>query len=782
MIRITFRIPVALFLLVAAVASLAQRVEMKYLVAGSDAGTNVTVTNPDGTFVSESKLSVAGTNIESKMSGKIEGGLLTEFSIEEKRGDQGFKMSAAGGKLKVEASGRSNEVDFKPPKTFFANMHPMLSRSLADAYGIAQGGSQTIPIFVLEAARIVDCGVTLKRTQPVTVGGQKKAVHVFSLRFPSMLEMDVMVAEGGPAVLWDVPSQLFKVVALGYEELAADPTTRYPELSQPTLNSRTEKAVKIPMRDGVNLVADVARPDTEGKFPTVLVRTPYGRSGSMLQGDWYAKRGYVFVVQDVRGRFDSEGEFDPFVNERKDGVDTIDWVVKQPWSDGKVGMIGGSYLGYVQWCAAAEGHPALKCIVPQVAPPDMFFNIPYEHGVFMLYGAIWWSAVVKERGSVDVQLAGFDGAEKLTTLPLTKVDDAVFGKSIPFYDKWLDQTTWSSFGSANYYKDLSKVRVPALHISGWFDGDGIGTKMNWARMRELGRRNQWLIYGPWTHFFNSTTKLGDVDYGPDAILELDSLYLRWFDTWLKDKDVGLSKIPRVKVFVTGANEWREMEDWPHPGSTQGVLYLSGSGPANGPTSLGVLTKNVPPKDQEPDRYTYNPANASVRKEDTDVTKATTVLKLEANEDQVLLFKTEPMSEPLEIAGPLEAELYFSTSAKDTDLFASLVDIDEKGVLRQIGMSGKIRGRYLSGWDNPKPLIPGRVYKAVLPLWDTAHRIAKGHRLGLVISSSGFPAYARNLGTADPIGSGTRMVAQSQTIYHDAHRPSALRFRILPKQQ
>ena len=317
---------------------------------------------------------------------------------------------------------------------------------------------------------------------------------------------------------------------------------------------------------------------------------------------------------------------------------------------------------------------------------------------------------------------------------------------------------------------MSKIKIPVLHISGWWDGDGIGTKLNWAKLREAKHQYQWLIYGPWGHDFNSSSRYEDVDYGADAIMELDSLYLRWFDTWLKDKKVNWEKQPRVRVFVTGANQWRELSDWPDPKSEPLTFYLSSTGPANGAASGGKLLL-APPKSEKPDQYVYDPAKVKLP-EETD----STIVKIPGDKKDLLVYKTEPLKEALDIAGPIELELYFSTNVKDTDFFASLVDVDEKGEMRLIGLPGKIRARYLSGWDTPTLLQPGKTYKAVIALWDMAHRLEKGRRLGIIIKSEMFPYYARNLNTGEPNAEATRMVTATQTIYHDAKRPSALRLR------
>ena len=761
-----------------------QHVEtIKWKFGGNDAGSNTYQTAPDGGFESVTELSLMGTTIKSRITGRIVDGVVTEYELVNQQGAAGIKISAKDGKARITVKDKTREVEYKPTKVLFGNLHPIFTETMIRALDPGKEGFQKIEAFMFDAAMPIKLELMKKRSRAVEVDGRKQAAEVYVMRLPGV-ESDLYFAAGSKFAAWDVPSQKLQAIRSGGEAFLADPTASYPELSQPTLKTSAEKGVKIKMRDGVDLVADIVRPAGEGKFPVILARTPYGRElQSQLDGEWWARRGYVHIVQDVRGRNQSDGEWVPLVHERRDGYDTIDWIARQPWSDGQVGMIGGSYLGWVQWAAAVEVHPALKCIVPQVSPPDPFFNFPIDHGVPMLWGALWWANFVKEKKVPAVPEIPQD-LEKLKTLPLSKVDDEMLGRNIPFYDDWLAKGTASSFAGATFMNEMNKVKIPVLHISGWWDGDGIGTKLNWARMRALGHQNQWLIYGAWSHLFNISSRFGDVDYGPDAIAELDSIYVRWFDTWLKNKSVKWEQQPRVRVFVTGANQWRDLADWPDPRSKEVTYYLRSEGPANGQASVGELAA-TPPGEQEPDRYTYNPAGVQIPNELKEIKSfsqmaagASTVVKLEPRIENLLVYKTAPLTAPLEIGGPIELDLYFSTSARDTDFFASVVDVDEQGVMRLIGLPGKIRARYLSGWDRPSLLQPGKVYKATLAHWDTAHRFEKGHRLGVLITSHMFPSYARNLNTGEPIQNATRMVTAHQTIYHDAKHPSALRFRQL----
>jgi len=764
----------------------AQNVQtIKWKFGGSDAGSSTYETRADGTFESSTELNIAGMTIKSRLTGKLVDGAVTDFEMVNQQAGTEVKVSAKDGKARISVGDVTRDTTYKPSTVVFGNLHPILSQTWSRVLDPTKDGPQKIDVLILDAATTLPVEVVKKKARTVEAGGKKQVANVYLARLGNV-EFDVYLAQGTDFAAWDIPSQKLQAIRSGYESFLVDPSTLYPELSQPTMTTKTEKAVKVKMRDGVELVVDIVRPADDAKHPVILERTPYGRGIlSQVEGDWWAKRGYVHIVQDVRGRNDSAGDWTPFANERKDGYDTIDWITKQSWSDGNVGMIGGSYVGWVQWAAAVETHPALKAIVPQVSPPDLFFNFPIDHGVPMLFGALWWSNFVKDKKVPAVPEVPQD-LEKLKTLPLTKVDDETLGRNIPFYDAWLEKQTPAAFDTARFMADMNKVKIPVLHISGWWDGDGIGTKLNWATMRALGNKNQWLIYGPWTHLFNTSTRLGDVDYGPDAIIDLDSIYLRFFDTWLKNKQVNWEKQPKVRAFVTGANEWRELGDWPDSRSREMTLYFSSNGRANGPGSVGELVP-VAPKNQAPDKYTYDPAAAEIPAELKKVkdfgdllAASSTVVKLDAKDDDVLLYRSSPMNESLEVGGPIEVDLHFSTSAKDTDFFATVIDIDEQGKMRTIGLPGKIRARYLSGWEKPSLLQPGKLYKATLELWDSAHQVKKGHRLGVLISSDMFPMYARNLNTGEPIANATRMVAAQQTIYHDAKRPSAIRFRVLPR--
>lgn len=741
---------------------------MAILFSGSQAGENVCEWSANS-ITSKTTLTVATTTLKSDLNVTLKDGKVIAYTITNDRNETKTLVEYKDGKVTATVNGKPQpgaalKIDVYP---FIGNLHPQTLRTVLKKVG--DKPKAKVPSLYLDSAVKLDVDVESLRAK--TVNGQQVTPYKLKL---GQVEVEYTMTSGGTVVGMDVQSQKLQMVAAGWESLYVDPTTKYKELSQPTYKPVVKASQKATMRDGVNLVSDVYLPAEEGKFPVILMRTPYDRKALATEGDFYAKRGYAVVLQDVRGREESEGAWNPFMPERKDGYDTLDWIANQPWCDGNVGMIGGSYGGLVQWAAAVEQHPALKCIVPQVSPPGAFENIPYEFGVPMLWSSMWWLNLVKDQKTrLDLAVQPLKNPKGLSALPLTKVDDQVLGRDLPQWNDWMKRQTAADYAGFDYLRDIPKVKIPALHISGWWDGDGIGTKLNWRAARSGGNTKQWLIYGPWTHAFNTTSALGDVTYGKHAILELDSLYLRWFDTWLKGKEVGLSKVPKVQVFVTGLNQWKHLGDWPDKSSKPRHLYLGRKG--------NSLVLNGKVGSSTPVHYTYDPAKDIVPAAFSSLSMASepsTKVDLPKGEG-TLLFKSEALQTPTIIGGPLEVEIHFTTSAKDTDFFASVVDVKPNGEIRAIGMSGRIRASYLASMNKRTPLIPGRSYTARVQLWDLCHQFAKGHRIGLMISSSQFPMYARNLGTAEANATATKMVAQKNTIYMDPKRPSQLTFMVFP---
>lgn len=734
---------------------------------GTKAGESIAEISADGKVNSKMNLKIGSITVTSAMSGLIKKGILTECESETNQAGNVTKVSWKNDKFTFVSGGKVAMKD-SPYKasltTAFSIFHPILNSLLWSGMNGTAAKKKTL--FVDSFAEL---DVEFKgRSQTVTVGGKPLAVQLWSGDIGTT-KIEIAFSTDGKSLGVDVPSQKISWVLHGYDGIFVDPLAKYPELSQPTHQVVTERRVRMTTRDGVKLMADITRPNDDKKYPTILIRTPYGRAASLGGEDWYAKRGYVVVSQDVRGRGGSDGEWDPLVHERADGKDTLDWIVAQPWSDGKVGMIGGSYLGYVQWAVASTGHPALKCIIPQVSPPQPDMNFPWDHGSFMLLGDLWWCRVVKDRSSTTANaFAPLTNLNALKSLPLTTADDKFFGEDIPFFDRWLKRPKLSDWGDVFTTQDVAKVNIPALHVSGTWDGDGIGTAMHWSARK--GKKD-WLVFGPWTHLFNSSHKFGDQEYGAHGIIELEPLYLRFFDTWLKDRTVKLDEEPRVQFFATGSNKWIQTSDWPMPGAQLKTYYLSSGAPygklGSAPGSRG-------------DSYVYNPMQTQFKASEVnvDVTGTTTVVPYLKQGDKSLTYRTEPFKETVTLAGSTTLELYISSTAKDATFNALVIDEDEKGVARYVGLPGTQRATYVDG--QYKLLTPGKVVKVTIEPWWFAHEFKAGHRLVVVVNSDAYPRFARNPGTGEPDWKAKMLITATHTIWSTKKYPSKLTIWQLPK--
>jgi uncharacterized protein len=506
--------------------------------------------------------------------------------------------------------------------------------------------------------------------------------------------------------------------------------------------------------------------------------------------------GYVVIVQDVRGRFASEGDFTPHFQELDDGVDAIAWVAAQPWSSGVVGTFGGSYLACTQWFAARGQPSALRVMAPVVSPADAYEGMAYQGGAHVLHGLRWAAAAIAPeeiqrrvaRGEAPPADGGrLDVDEILTGLPLG--DHPLLHTYAPYYDEWLTHPTadayWDPISPSRSYE---RIQVPALHISGWYDIFLGPTFQNYLGMRQRGgteqaRRNQRVIIGPWTHG-NFTGSFPEREYGPDAssdAIDLAGIQLRWFNRWLKEEQNGADQEPPVMIFVMGVDAWRSAAAWPLPGTQARPYYLHSGGQANTLHGDGTLSQELP-GDEPADVYLYNPlrpvpsvggqvilpgANAEGPRDQREVELR----------DDVLVYSTLVLERPVEVIGPIELRLFVASSARDTDFTGKLVDVYPDG--RAIILTeGILRTRYRTSLTQPEPLEPELVYELRLDLWATANVFLPGHRIRLEVSSSSFPRFGRNSNTGDEIARETAHAHQQaiNRIFHDAAHPSRL---ILP---
>jgi uncharacterized protein len=530
--------------------------------------------------------------------------------------------------------------------------------------------------------------------------------------------------------------------------------------------------LRLPMRDGVQLAANVFRPGDATRVPTILVRTPYGKGADITPHyEAFVNRGYAIVVEDVRGRYESEGVFKPLEQEGKDGYDTIDWIARQPWSDGKVGMMGGSYLGIVQWKAALTNNPHLKAIFPVVSGDDDYRDRFYSPGGAMKIGnRLNWMAD-------NMRTPGYfpDFNRFIWHLPLRTADLAATGQISEMYQDAVNHPAFDTFWkSISTHEKLAKVKVPVFAAGGWYDNFVESDLLAYTVLRKNSNVNRILI-GPWPH--NMSYKFQNVDFGPESSVPLRTLQLEWFDQWLKARDTALLSKPPVRVFLMGANRWIEEREWPPAGARLTPFYLESRKAANTLDGTGTLATR-PARAEAPDTFVFDPRNPVPTRGGAVCCNPRVFpwgpmdqRPAERRQD-VLVYSTPPLKKSVEVVGPIRVILYAATSARDTDFTAKLVDVLPGGEARNL-TDGILRMRYRDSVEMPQPVKPGEVYKLTIEAGATANLFEKGHRIRLEISSSNFPRFDRNPNTGAPVAEETRLVKASQTIYHDRLRPSQL---------
>ena len=548
----------------------------------------------------------------------------------------------------------------------------------------------------------------------------------------------------------------------------------------------------VPMRDGVHLSADVWLPKGDGPWPVLLSRTPYDNNNHWEFGTFWAQNGYVHVAQDVRGRYDSGGEFVPWVHETEDGYDTIEWIGQQPWCDGNVGMTGGSYLGQVQWQAAFTQHPLLKAICPRVMGANLWDSPHWQDGAFGLgVNAVWgWRTMARTMQRID----RFDWPAILRTLPLRAMD-GITGKEHPAFGSWLDHADYDDYWRATAVDEhFERYTIPVLQVCGWFDLYAGGMMENFAGLRqhagnEVARENQQIIMGPWTHpqagsiFPPGTTNAGDRDFGLVSLLDTKEIELRWFDHWLKGVDNGAERRAPVMIFVMGADLWRDEQEWPLARTVWTAYYLHSSGAANTLHGDGRLSTDQP-GDEPTDEYRYDPENPTPTNGGCNCCNPEVIpwgvfdqRAVEMRSD-VLVYTTPPLDGDLEVTGPVVMHLYASTDGSDTDFTAKLIDVYPDGKAWNL-CDGIVRGRYRKGRAPAELLTPGEVYAFEIDLWVTSNVFKAGHRIRVEISSSNFPRFDRNLNTGGPIGDDAQPRIARNRIHHDADHPSHILLQVIP---
>jgi uncharacterized protein len=546
---------------------------------------------------------------------------------------------------------------------------------------------------------------------------------------------------------------------------------------------------RVPMRDGVTLSADVYLPDFGGegaqrRLPAILTRTPYMKANirMLAQARWFAEHGYAFVAVDVRGRGDSDGVFVPYTSEGVDGYDTIEWVAAQPWCDGAVGTIGGSYPGRIQWQAAVEQPPSLKAMVVIVPPSDPFVETPT--GLPSPMNLCW----LHYTSGRQVQLMeAVDWERVYEHLPLLTMDEVIGRGEMPRWREEIAHAQLDEFWRRICYQDkFDQMTTPTLHISGWYDDEQIGAPRNFTGMTTQAptaeaRAAQRLLMGPWGHNVNSASKLGEVDFGSSALIDLRGEQLAWFDRWLRG--IGMEqRVTPARIFIMGENVWRDEQEFPLARTAWTRYHLRSGGMANSRFGDGALTTDAPTATEAADSYRYDPARPTPF-----ITEATSSqiggpddYAAVQRRDDTLVYQTPPLTADLEVTGPVKVELCAASTAPDTDFMAMLLDVWPSGFAQRL-CDGMVRARFREGMVRPALIQPGEVYRYEIDCWYTAHVFRAGHRVALQISSAAFPKYDRNLNTGAALGVTSEMAVAQQTIHHDAARPSAVILPVIPRE-
>jgi putative CocE/NonD family hydrolase len=554
-----------------------------------------------------------------------------------------------------------------------------------------------------------------------------------------------------------------------------------------------ETNVQIKMRDGVSLAADIYKPKCAGKFPVLLERTPYDRSGESSDALELAAHGYVVVLQDTRGRYGSGGEFYPFKNESNDGYDTVEWVAGLPNSNGKVGMFGGSYVGATQMLAAATTPPHLRAIFPYVTASDYYDGWTYQSGVLMQWFASSWTSIL----SIDTLRRQAERSQNpkqwVETLPIEKYPLLATPSTntlAPYFNDWVaherNDEYWQRWRVSDHYRDM---KVMGLHAAGWHDLFLKGSIKNYTGIRGQSddfsiRQGQRLLVGPWAHAPTSPEgKVGDIVFGKSAVLDMTGTALKWFDYTLKGVQNEYAKAPPVRIFVMGENKWRDELAFPLARARTTKYYLHSERGANGLNSDGSLSIAAPTSER-PETFAYDPANpvATIGGRlccGPAIPPGPFDQRPNESRSDVLIFSTPTLVRDLEVTGFITLELYASTTAKDTDFTALIADVDENGYARFL-TDGIVRARYRNGTERAEEVVPNSVTKYTIDLWATSNLFKRGHRLRLYVSSSNFPRFSRNLNTGELMLGASRMLTAKQTIYHEKDYPSALVLPVIPR--
>jgi putative CocE/NonD family hydrolase len=539
----------------------------------------------------------------------------------------------------------------------------------------------------------------------------------------------------------------------------------------------TQSTLMVPMRDGIELSTDVYRDSSLNKQPVILIRTPYNKAGLSKLSSQFTNAGYVLVVQDCRGRYESDGVFIAYNNEGQDGFDTIEWITKRTWSNGKVGMWGASYFGATQWQAAAERPAGLKAITPTATWTEFYGNI-YQGGAVRLSMLTTWAARMSQPPEKQLPT---DWSRVFKTLPLSDVDDAI-GWSIPWFENMLTHPKPDGFWHRlALSEEVVELDLAVQHTVGYYDFFSREAVRSFNLMHQHAthghvRNKQQLILGPWDHGSIGRSKVGDWDFGETAVWDRTAANIQWLDRYLKPHNPRTQeKWSPVKYFSMGDNQWFNANSWPPAATINRSFFLHSNGTAN--TDSGTITTNRPPKNQQADSFISDPDNPTPAYPANDTRPIDGVSwgpvdqRTIESRDDVLAYSSGVLTKPIRFAGNPTARLFVSANTTDADWVVKLVDVHPNGFAQNIAV-GVLRGRFRESLLQPKLLEPGKVYEIEVDLGPVAATIEKGHELRVNICGAHFPLFDRNPNTGIGPYDGSS-IKSTERVYHTRSMPSAI---------
>jgi len=549
----------------------------------------------------------------------------------------------------------------------------------------------------------------------------------------------------------------------------------YPESNIIAGNGNTygvrKETVMIPMRDGIKLSTDIFFPgDLNEKLPVILMRTPLNKTGMGYMSYYFASQGYIVAVQDVRGRFSSEGNWEPFINEGEDGYDAIEWLAKQEWCNGKVGMIGGSYMAHAQFLAAIKNPPHLTTIIPHNLPADTFKNSPFENGILLLAPELWWINIMESGLDVNNPVAMREAQKvkddsNLFHLPVKDIDVLITGKKVPYFRNWVEHNSNDLYWQrASYQSKLKNVKIPVLLQTGWYDTHSIGSTLAWEELSKSGNKDSRLIIGPWNHA-NTLTPYPSVNkVGKEASVDFLSLYKNWFDFWLKGIDNKANEDPKVKLYVMNDFRWVSSDNYPLNTTNYKKLFFDSKVGANSLRGDGRLIWESTIDNKPYDTYIYNPGDptpAFIYRNSQGRTKSDTIT---SGREDILVYESNKLDSAITILGPVSVRLFASSDCTDSDWFVYLYAINEENKYLPV-THGCIRARFRNSLATSDFLRRNKVYDYKINLWHTGIKLGKDWKIRVEITSADFPQYSRNLNNGRNNETENEYKSATQRIFH-----------------